>query len=46
VALKVSSTNWVQNSILGRVAMQGVDSALQGKGWQKVKESQNPDVLI
>jgi hypothetical protein len=36
----------VQNSILAQVAVQGIDTALQGKGWQKVEASQTPDVLV
>jgi hypothetical protein len=40
------NANQVQNSILAQVAMQDIDSALQGKGWQKVEVSQNPDVLV
>jgi len=41
-----NNSNQVQNSILAQVAVQDVDSALQGKGWQKVEESQTPDVLV
>jgi hypothetical protein len=41
-----NNANQVQNSILAQVAVQNVDTALQGKGWQKVEESQNPDVLV
>jgi hypothetical protein len=40
------NANQVQNSILAQVAVQGIDSALQGKGWQKVAPGQNPDVLV
>jgi hypothetical protein len=40
------NANQVQNSILAQVAIQNIDSALQGKGWQKVEVSQNPDVLV
>src|SRR5271167_5136662 len=40
------NANQVQNSILAQVAVQGIDSALQGKGWQKVEVGQNPDVLV
>jgi hypothetical protein len=40
------NANQVQNSILAQVAVQGIDSALQGKGWQKVEAGQNPDVLV
>jgi hypothetical protein len=41
-----NNANQVQNSILAQVAQQDIDSALQGKGWQKVQESQNPDVIV
>jgi hypothetical protein len=40
------NANKVQDSILAQVAIQNIDSALQGKGWQKVDASQNPDVLV
>jgi hypothetical protein len=40
------NANQVQNSILAQVAVQDIDSALQGKGWQKVEPGQNPDVLV
>jgi hypothetical protein len=40
------NANQVQNSILAQVAVQNIDSALQGKGWQKVDAGQNPDVLV
>jgi hypothetical protein len=40
------NANQVQNSILAQVAVQNIDSALQGKGWQKVEPSQNPSVLV
>jgi hypothetical protein len=40
------NANQVQNSILAQVAVQGIDSALQGKGWQKVDVGQNPGVLV
>jgi hypothetical protein len=40
------NANQVQNSILAQVAVQNIDSALQGKGWQKVEPAQNPDVLV
>src|SRR5882762_8776782 len=36
----------VQNWILAQVAVQNIDTALHGKGWQKVEESQTPDVLV
>ncbi len=41
-----NNANQVQDSILAQVAVQDVDSALQGKGWQKVQESQSPDVIV
>jgi hypothetical protein len=41
-----NNANQVQNSILAQVAVQDIDSALQGKGWQKVEPGQNPDVLV
>jgi Domain of unknown function (DUF4136) len=40
------NANKVQDSILAQVAIQNIDSALQGKGLQMVKEDQNPDVLV
>jgi hypothetical protein len=40
------NANQVQDSILAQVAIQDVDSALQGKGWQKVETSQNPDIIV
>jgi hypothetical protein len=41
-----NNANQVQDSILAQVAQQDIDSALQGKGWQKVQENQNPDVIV
>jgi hypothetical protein len=41
-----NNANQVQNSILAQVAQQDIDSALQGKGWQKVQESENPSVIV
>jgi hypothetical protein len=40
------NANQIQNSILMQVAVQGIDSALQGKGWQKVEAGQNSDVIV
>jgi hypothetical protein len=40
------NANKVQNSILAQVAVQNIDSALQGKGWQKVEVGENPSVLV
>jgi hypothetical protein len=41
-----NNANKVQNSILAQVAVQDIDVALQGKGLQKVDESQKPDLLV
>jgi Domain of unknown function (DUF4136) len=41
-----NNANQIQNSILAQVAVQDIDSALQGKGLQKVAENQNPDILV
>jgi hypothetical protein len=41
-----NNANKIQNSILAQVAVQDIDSALQGKGFQKVEENQNPDLLV
>lgn len=38
--------NQIQNSILAQVAQQDIDSAMQAKGFQKVQESQNPDLIL
>jgi hypothetical protein len=40
------NSNKVQDSILAQVAVQNIDTALQGKGWQKVEEGQTADVLV
>jgi Domain of unknown function (DUF4136) len=40
------NANKVQDSILAQVAIQNIDTALQGKGLQKVEVGQNPDVLV
>jgi len=40
------NTNRVRDSILAQVAIQNIDTALQGKGLQMVKADQNPDVLV
>jgi Domain of unknown function (DUF4136) len=40
------NANKVQDSILAQVAVQNIDTALQGKGLQKVTEDQKPDVLV
>jgi len=41
-----NNTNQIQNSILAQVAQQDVDTAMQGKGLQKVQESQKPDIIL
>jgi len=41
-----NNTNQIQNSILAQAAQQDIDSAMQGKGLQKVQESQNPDLIL
>ena len=41
-----NNANRVQDSILAQVAEQDIDSALQGKGLQKVGEGQNPDLIV
>jgi hypothetical protein len=41
-----NNANKIQNSILAQVAVQDIDSALQGKGLQKVEESAKPDLLV
>ena len=44
--LGFNNANQIQNSILAQVAIQDIDTALQGKGLQKVTENQNPDLLV
>jgi hypothetical protein len=41
-----NNANQIQNSILAQVAQQDIDTAMQGKGLQKVQESQNPDLIL
>jgi hypothetical protein len=41
-----NNANKIQNSILAQVAVQDIDSALQGKGLQKVEETANPDLIV
>ncbi|HEY6303652.1 MAG TPA: DUF4136 domain-containing protein [Terriglobales bacterium] len=41
-----NNANQVQDSIMAQVAQQDIDTALQGKGWQKVQENQNPGVIV
>jgi Domain of unknown function (DUF4136) len=41
-----NNANQIQNSILAQVAQQDIDTALQGKGLQKVQESDKPDLIL
>ena len=41
-----NNANQIQNSILAQVAQQDIDSAMQAKGFQKVQESQKPDLIL
>jgi hypothetical protein len=41
-----NNANQIKNSILAQVAMQDIDAALQGKGFQKVEENQTPDLIV
>jgi hypothetical protein len=41
-----NNANQIQNSILAQVAQQDIDTAMQGKGFQKVPESQKPDIIL
>jgi hypothetical protein len=41
-----NNNNQIQNSILAQVAQQDIDTAMQGKGFTKVTESQNPDLIL
>jgi Domain of unknown function (DUF4136) len=41
-----NNANQVQDSIMAQVATQNIDTALQAKGWTKVTEDQNPDVIV
>jgi len=38
--------NKIQNSILAQVAQQDIEAAMQQKGFQKVSESENPDLIL
>jgi hypothetical protein len=40
------NANQVQDSILAQVAIQNIDTALQGRGLQKVTADKNPDLLV
>jgi Domain of unknown function (DUF4136) len=41
-----NNNNQIQNSILAQVAQQDIDAAMQGKGFTKVTEAQNPDLIL
>jgi len=41
-----NNTNQIRNSILAQVAQQDIESAMQGKGLQRVIENQNPDLIL
>jgi len=41
-----NNKNQIQNSILSQVAQQDIESAMASKGFQKVEESQNPDLIL
>jgi Domain of unknown function (DUF4136) len=41
-----NNANQIQNSILAQQAKSDIDTAMQGKGFQLVQESQNPDVIL
>ena len=40
------NANQIQNSILAQQAKSDIDNAMQGKGFQLVQESQNPDIIL
>ena len=41
-----NNANQVKDSILAQVAQQDIDAAMQAKGFQKVAESANPDLIL
>jgi len=41
-----NNANQVKDSILAQVAHQDLDTALQGKGFKLVQESENPDLIV
>jgi hypothetical protein len=41
-----NNANQVQNSILAQVAIQDINTALQGKGLKMVQEDQHPDLIV
>src|SRR5271165_1883571 len=41
-----NNSNQIQNSILAQVAQQDIENAMAAKGFQKVTEAQNPDLIL
>jgi len=41
-----NNKNQIQNSILAQVAQQDIEAAMAQKGFQKVQESQTPDLIL
>ena len=41
-----NNTNAIQNSILAQAAQQDIENAMAQKGFQKVDESQSPDLIL
>jgi len=41
-----NNKNAIQNSILAQVAQQDIEAAMAQKGFQKVEESANPDLVL
>ena len=41
-----NNQNQIRNSILAQVAQQDIENAMSAKGFQKVQESQNPDLIL
>lgn len=41
-----NNKNQIRNSILAQVAQQDIENAMAAKGFQKVQESQNPDLIL
>jgi hypothetical protein len=45
-AWESQNANQIQNSILAQVAQQDINSAMQGKGFSMVQETENPDIIL
>ncbi len=41
-----NNTNQIQNSILAQVAQTDIENAMTAKGFTKVTEAQNPDIIL